>query len=385
MALHIDLQQTDDPQDAVHRCVQALAEGKLVVFPTETVYGVAASALNAEGMEKLRELKARSTASPFALAIKSAEDAMDYAPDLSPIASRLARRCWPGPMTLVVDANHPDSVVSQLPEPVRQCVAPQGTVGLRVPGHSFILSVLRLIAGPLALTSANHPGEPEAQDGRQALQTLGKHVDVVIDDGPTRFSQPSTVVHVDGADLKILREGVISANQLGRLASLMIVMVCTGNTCRSPMAAALLRQRLAQKLKCGADELEARGVMVLSAGIAAMNGTKAAPEAVETMNALKIDLSDHESQPLNERLAKFADLMLTMTRGHRDAICAQWPETTPRVHQVCHNGQDVSDPIGGPQSLYQQCATQIDDQLEGWIDQLDLTHLVAPPANGEDQ
>jgi protein-tyrosine phosphatase len=107
--------------------------------------------------------------------------------------------------------------------------------------------------------------------------------------------------------------------------------------------------------------------MVLSAGIAAMNGAAASPEAVETMAGQQIELGDHESQPLNERIARFADVILTMTRGHREAICAQWPEMAPRVQLLCHDKRDVGDPIGGPAELYQQCAGQIEDQLDEWI------------------
>ncbi|MCA9173670.1 MAG: threonylcarbamoyl-AMP synthase [Planctomycetales bacterium] len=372
MPLHIDLQQTEDLRDAVHRAVQALAEGKLVVLPTETVYGVAASALNERAVEQLKQLKTREASSPFALAVKSAEDALDYAPALPPLAARIARRCWPGPLTLVVDATHPDSVVHRLPPSVQSAVAPTGTVGLRVPADDFTLSVLRLIAGPLALTSANLPGNEPATSGRDALRELDDRVAIVVDAGSTRFAQNSTVAQVDGDGLRVLREGVITEAQMQRLSSFMVVLVCTGNTCRSPMAAGLMREQLAQRLTCQPSELEQRGVMVMSAGIAAMNGARASIEAVTTMSKLNIDISDHESQPLTERVVRFADLILTMTRGHRDAICAQWPEAAERVHLLCHDGRDVSDPIGGPESVYQQCATQIEAQLPDWIEQLDL-------------
>src|SRR5688572_1746946 len=106
----IDLRTAEDPRDVVHRAVQALAEGKLVAFPTETVYGVAASAINAKAVERLGEIKQRREGHPFTLAIKSAEDAIDYVPLLPPLAQRLTRRCWPGPVTFVLDDDHPESL-----------------------------------------------------------------------------------------------------------------------------------------------------------------------------------------------------------------------------------------------------------------------------------
>src|SRR5438105_14319783 len=99
----INVANAEDPRDVVHRAVQALAEGKLVAFPTETVYGLAASALSETAVERLLAVKGRAAGHPLTLAIKSADDALDYVPRLSPLGRRVARRCWPGPLTLVVD------------------------------------------------------------------------------------------------------------------------------------------------------------------------------------------------------------------------------------------------------------------------------------------
>ena len=96
----IDLNNVEDQRDVVHRAVEALADGKLVVFPTETVYGIAASALHEErGPAAVGRQRAAGN-QPVTLAIKSSEDALDYVPRISPLGQRLARRCWPGPITL---------------------------------------------------------------------------------------------------------------------------------------------------------------------------------------------------------------------------------------------------------------------------------------------
>ncbi len=123
----------------------------MVAFPTETVYGVGASACHVEAVDRLRTLKDRGRSSPFALAIKSAEEAIDFVPDMSPLARRLARRCWPGPVTLVVDSHHRDGLAAHLPRRVRNAVSPNGTIGLRVPANDILLDVLRMLAGPIAL------------------------------------------------------------------------------------------------------------------------------------------------------------------------------------------------------------------------------------------
>ncbi len=368
----IDLRRAEDWRDVIHRAVQVLAEGGCVAFPTETVYGLAASALDEGAVERLLATKHRPSGQPLALAIRSVEEARDYAPDMSPLAQRLARRGWPGPITLVVDDSHPESLVRQLPARVRQWVSPKGTVGLRVPGHPAILDVLNMLAGPLALTSANLSGKPDAVTAEEVLEAVGEGLDLVLDDGPCRFGQPSSVVRVDGDRFELLREGVVPEKTIRRLASIMILLVCTGNTCRSPMAEILCRQLIAERLGVNMADLEDRGVIVMSAGIAAMAGGRASAESVEAMKDYQLDLTAHETQPLTEPLVKNADFIYTMTRSHREAIVTEWPGAAERTFQLSTDGSDVSDPIGGPLERYRACAAEIRRHLETRLEHLKL-------------
>jgi protein-tyrosine phosphatase len=194
--LVIDIRNAEDSRDVVHRAVQALAEGQLVALPTETVYGLAASACRADAVERLIRAKGRDSKQPFALAIKSADEATDFVPDLSPLGRRLARRCWPGPVTLVVDNEHKDGLTWQLPKLVRERVVPNGTIGLRVPANEMSQDVLRMISGPIVLTSANRSGSPDAVTAEEVVREVGGDVALVLDDGPCRYGQPSSVVRV---------------------------------------------------------------------------------------------------------------------------------------------------------------------------------------------
>ena len=368
----IDIQKADDSRDVVHRAVQALVEGRLVAFPTETVYGLAASALNEQAVARLLEVKGRGENHPLALAIKSADDALDYVPDLNPLGRRLARRCWPGPITLVVEDRHPDSLLQQLPESVKKVVLPEGTVGLRVPAHPTLLDVLKMLTGPIALTSANRTGSPDATTAEEVVEQLGEDVDLVLDDGRCRFAAASSVVRIQGDKYEMLREGVVPEATVQRLSSFMLLLVCTGNTCRSPLAEAIARKMLAERLKCKIDELESRGVLVMSAGIAAMAGGRASAPSVEVARARGLDLTTHDSQPVTESLVNHADTIWTMTRAHRDAVVAQWPHAAPRIDVVRTGGGDVSDPIGQPVEAYEQCAAQLETELSERIGQLEL-------------
>ena len=372
----IDVRRTDDLRDVIHRTVQALAEGRLVGFPTETVYGLAASALDTSAVNRLVEVKGRTANHPLALAVKSADEALDYVPDISPLGKRLARRCWPGPVTLVMGDNHRDSLVQQLPQKVRNYVVPRDTIGLRVPAHRLILEVLNLMAGPLILTSANPTGHTEAVTADEVVDYFGDRVELILDDGRSQFGQPSSVVRIDNNRVELLRPGVVSDNTLKRLSNFMVLMICTGNTCRSPMAELLLQKRLAIELDCDLESLHDRGVEIMSAGIAARSGGRPSPEAVGIMREYGLDLSSHMSQPMSERVVRHADLILTMTRSHRDMVLNQWPEAVSRTRLLCVDALDVSDPIGGSVDVYRSCANQIDDHLKEQVKRLDLESLI---------
>jgi protein-tyrosine phosphatase len=368
----IDIRSAEDSRDVVHRAVQALAEGQLVALPTETVYGLAASALNDKAIDRLLEAKDRPQGQPLTLAVKSSDDALDYVPRMSRMGRRLARRCWPGPVTLVVEDDHPESLIHRLPPLAKQAIAPHGSIGLRVPAHQTVLDILRMLAGPIALTSANRHGEPDAVTSEDVLNALGDRVQLVLNDGRSRLGQPSTVVEVTDDRMDILREGVVSAQTLKRLSSFMLLLVCTGNTCRSPMAEAICRTLLAEKLSCAVDELADRGVLVMSAGTSATMGSRAAAEGVKVLADWGINLSDHESQPVTSQLVRHADVIWTMTRSHRQALVSQWPEAAARTGVLSRNGGDVSDPIGGTADHYLRCAEQIKAELEARLAELEF-------------
>jgi protein-tyrosine phosphatase len=261
-------------------------------------------------------------------------------------------------------------LASRLPEEVRRRVCPAGALGLIAPGHQAILAALRELPGPVVLAGATTSGQPAAVNAGQVVEALSEAVGLVVDDGPSRFGREASVVRVAGNRWEMLSEGVISADLLERQTACLIVFVCTGNTCRSPLAEALCKKLLAERLGCTVAELPRRGFLVLSAGLAAMMGGAAAEEAVAVADAHGADLRSHRSRPLTPDLVAQADYLVVMTQGHLEALAAQFRRLRPRARLLSVAGEDVPDPIGGEKEVYQECAQQIRRHLEEFVAQL---------------
>jgi tRNA threonylcarbamoyl adenosine modification protein (Sua5/YciO/YrdC/YwlC family) len=367
----IDLRRADDARDVVHRAVQALAEGHAVAFPTETDYVVAVAARHAAAVALLRGLSMSPPDEPaLTLALKSADEVLDWAPGMPAVGRRMSRRCWPGPVAMIVPDDHAESLVRRLPVASRDALVARGRLRLRVPGHPMVSDCMKMLAGPVVLVEPAAEGQPPPVTAAEVLECVARDVALVIDDGRARYAQPVSTIELEGNAFRVVRPGVVSEETMRRLASLMVLFVCTGNTCRSPMAEVIFRQLAADRLGCAADEVDGRGVVVASAGLAAWGGGPASPAALEAVTEFGADLSAHESQPVTESLVRQADVILTMTAAHRNAIAAQFPEAAGRVAMLDPARRDVIDPIGGPLETYRRCAAQIAGHLAARMDTL---------------
>lgn len=194
--------QADHPV-ALQHAVDVLVNGGLVVFPTDTVYGLAALPSNPDFIERLFVVKGRDSSRAIAVLIGSIEDLSKVSPDPGEIATRLAKHFWPGPLTIIVP-RHP-----ALPD----ILSLKPTIGVRMPDHPVALKLLRR-AGPLAVTSANLSGKENTTTVEEVLAQLDSRVHLVLDGGKTPGGLPSTVIDCTTPELKILREGPISKDEI---------------------------------------------------------------------------------------------------------------------------------------------------------------------------
>ena len=351
---------------AVCKTVDVLREGGIAVVPTETVYGLAVRLADSRAVHKLIQLKGRDEDHPFALAFPSVETISDVCSEMSPLAFRLARRCMPGPVSLVLDipANE-EGLFGNLPPDIQKAVSLQSSVCCRVPDHPLLLTVLGELNEPIVLTSANKTGHGERGSVDEIIDQLGGGIDLLLDEGTISSLKPSTIVKITGNRYTVLREGAIKSETIKRLTALMILFVCTGNICRSPMAEYLCEKILAERLHCPVDALEQHGIVVLSAGVAAEEGLPASANAAAVLkDEYGIDLHHHRSLLLNEMLVRFADFIFTMTRSHREKILSMWHNVDSRLSVLRTDGGDVADPIGSAMPVYRECAEQIRMEIE---------------------
>jgi L-threonylcarbamoyladenylate synthase len=346
--------------DQVQRVRELLASGALVALPTETVYGIAARADRAAPLEALRELKGR----PAELGLSwhvGTRGALEQFPRVSPMALRLVERYWPGPLTLVLPG---------VPTGLER-IAREGWTGVRLPAHAGTAGLLAELDFPVVLSSANLHGGPPCADAQRVAEDLGQGLALVLDGGASRLGESSSVLRVGPGRFELLRPGLHTLEQLRAAAGLRIAFVCTGNTCRSPMAEGLARKLLSERLACAPERLADFGFHLRSMGVFAAVGAAASPHAVSALGERGVDLGAHSSHPATLEEVAAQDRVYCLTASHLDALRLLLPPAKAgHLTLLDPDGQDVVDPYGGTRYEYERCAARIEEllmrRLEEW-------------------
>ncbi len=192
-------------KEMVGKAVKILEAGGLIVYPTETLYGLGANPFNDDALQRVFEAKGRDLSKPISLAFRDLEQVEKYAV-VSPVAKRLMKKLLPGPLTVLLPSK------LELDESLGG-----NKIGVRIPDNKVALALLNRIKFPLTATSANLSGGKNPATALEAAEQVGDKVDLVLDAGKCKYSKPSTVVDLSSGEVEIVREGVVTEKEIMKL------------------------------------------------------------------------------------------------------------------------------------------------------------------------
>jgi tRNA threonylcarbamoyl adenosine modification protein (Sua5/YciO/YrdC/YwlC family) len=327
--------------DVLSELKDAFFAGKIVAFPTETVYGIGVISSDAEAVKRIYAVKKRDSSKPLGIYIHSLKQLFDLCPQVDPCFRSFADTFLPGPVTVLVND------------------AGGKKIGIRYCDHPVLLKILESLPEVIVGTSANMSDCPACVKPQDVFRQLKDDIDYIIDGGVTKYRGESSIIDFTQTPVEIIRSGAaieavldyFNTNDIAYCQKKTILVVCTGNTCRSPMVEAYVRSRLA--------EYAPHAFLVESCGIYAPEGVSASPDAVKVLGQAGLDISNHRSRSIEESMVRAASRIIVMTEEHKHMLRAMYPNIDMDICVL-----DIPDPIGRGTKIYEQTFAKIKSKIK---------------------
>jgi len=335
-------------ENALKEISEGLSKGKIVIFPTETVYGIGALCDQTDSIKKICEIKGRNVNKPFAFYINNVKKINETDFILPEYYKDIIKKFWPGPLTLILRNKNNE------------------TQGFRFTENHVTIELLKYLPNLLKATSANKSGESCITNSNDILMQFKNKVDYIINSGNCKYNEESTVLDLSVRPCVVARKGVIwkelsnflNEKSIDFTCKKKILVVCTGNTCRSPMLRGILIDKLTRSNLINYFDVD-------SCGVYSPFSISPSKYAIDVLADDGIDISSYRSKSITQKLIRESDKIIVMTKEHEIIIKKMSSDLKENILVL-----NVTDPIGKGYNFYRETYCIIKRKLkeiENWI------------------
>jgi len=350
---------------SINRTVEVLKEGGIVVYPTDTLYGLGVDMTNPKAVNKLLHIKQRNIKAPISLMVDSIESMEKIVGSISPKKQALIKNILPGKFTILLQNKNEGSDDKKHPWNHQN----QSKIGFRIPDYAVCRELSIRLSKPISSTSANLSGQESALSITEVISYFGNKLDLILDAGLMKSNKGSTVIDLTKLPFLVFREGDISMEKLGemlpgisfekRKTKFNVVFVCTGNICRSPLGEGILKAMV--------EKTKFKDIFsIQSAGTLNLGPVPAHDFSIKIADDNEIDLSSHRAKHINEQIVKDAAMIFCMAMDHQQYLKKHYPRHKHKFHLLKDWQRvkplavpSIADPIGHELKFFEKTYNDI--------------------------